>query len=228
MAVKKTNRTIGKHETRLKYSDETETDNPKGQQTSADNKPDKPLIICMTVITERYNKQNVTHILADGSLTPTLVSSKQTYLFSSSFSSLLSYAVSLCAAIRCFLRPNLQTDDNEHKPDPEADVSSTAPTPTLVYSSDLELAGAQAECAICLSEFEPGETIHVLEKCHHGFHVKCIHKWLSSHLLSYLPDFYLLTEQLRVYTINGSSFNKPEQCLAFLIFLLSKRIATLC
>lgn len=46
MAVKKTNRTIGKHETRLKYSDETETDNPKGQQTSADNKHDKPLIIC--------------------------------------------------------------------------------------------------------------------------------------------------------------------------------------
>ncbi|CAN7026782.1 RING-H2 finger protein ATL79 [Brassica rapa] len=89
--------------------------------------------------------------------------------------------LSLCAAIRCFLRPNLQTDDNEHKPDPEEDFSSTVPTPTLVYSSDLELAGAQAECAICLSEFEPGESIHVLEKCHHGFHVKCIHKWLSSH-----------------------------------------------
>ncbi|KAL0889386.1 hypothetical protein Bca101_013369 [Brassica carinata] len=96
------------------------------------------------------------------------------------FVSALICGLSLCTAIRCFLRPNLQTDDNEHKPDPEADVSSTAPTPTLVYSSDLELAGAQAECAICLSEFEQGESIHVLEKCHHGFHVKCIHKWLSS------------------------------------------------
>nr|ABD64960.1 zinc finger, C3HC4 type (RING finger) containing protein [Brassica oleracea] len=96
------------------------------------------------------------------------------------FVSALICGLSLCAAIRCFLRPNLQTDDNEHKPDPEEDVSSTVPTPTLVYSSDLELAGAQAECAICLSEFEPGESIHVLEKCHHGFHIKCIHKWLSS------------------------------------------------
>ncbi|ESQ39911.1 hypothetical protein EUTSA_v10001049mg [Eutrema salsugineum] len=89
-------------------------------------------------------------------------------------------ALSLYAAIRCFLRPTLETDDEDHKPDPEADVSSTIPTPTLVYSSDLELAGAEAECAICLSEFEQGESIQVLEKCHHGFHVKCINKWLSS------------------------------------------------
>ncbi|CAA7040503.1 unnamed protein product [Microthlaspi erraticum] len=95
------------------------------------------------------------------------------------FSSLIC-ALSLYTAIRCFLRPALETDDGQHKPDPEADVTSATPTPTLVYSSDLELAGAEAECAICLSEFEQGESIQVLEKCHHGFHVKCIHKWLSS------------------------------------------------
>ncbi|XP_010494998.1 PREDICTED: RING-H2 finger protein ATL79-like [Camelina sativa] len=89
-------------------------------------------------------------------------------------------ALSLYAAIRCFLRPTLETNE-DHKPDdPEAAASSAAPTPTLVYSSDLELAGAEAECAICLSEFEQGESIQVLEKCQHGFHVKCIHKWLSS------------------------------------------------
>ncbi|KAF2561837.1 hypothetical protein F2Q70_00018046, partial [Brassica cretica] len=67
-------------------------------------------------------------------------------------------ALSLCAAIRCFLRPTTpETDDNDHKSDLEADSSFTIPTPTLVYSSDLELAGAEAECAICLSEFEQGE-----------------------------------------------------------------------
>lgn len=88
-------------------------------------------------------------------------------------------ALSLYAAIRCFLRPTLETND-DNKPDPEAAASSAAPTPTLVYTSDLELAGAEAECAICLSEFEQGESIQVLEKCQHGFHVKCIHKWLST------------------------------------------------
>ncbi|KAF8117119.1 hypothetical protein N665_0012s0124 [Sinapis alba] len=90
-------------------------------------------------------------------------------------------ALSLYASIRCFLRSTPEIDANDHKPDAEADGSFTIPTPTLVYSSDLELAGAQAECAICLSEFEQGESIQVLEKCHHGFHVKCIHKWLCSH-----------------------------------------------
>lgn len=44
----------------------------------------------------------------------------------------------------------------------------------------MELAGAEAECAICLSEFEEGEKIRVLENCKHGFHVQCIEKWLVS------------------------------------------------
>ncbi|KAL1214026.1 RING-H2 finger protein ATL79 [Cardamine amara subsp. amara] len=89
-------------------------------------------------------------------------------------------ALSLYVAIRCFLRPTLETND-DNKPDLEAAASSTVTTPTLVYTSDLELAGAEAECAICLSEFEQGENIQVLEKCRHGFHVKCILKWLTSH-----------------------------------------------
>ncbi|CAN8245686.1 unnamed protein product [Cochlearia groenlandica] len=91
-------------------------------------------------------------------------------------------ALSLYVAIRCFLRPNMEAEeDQDHKPDPEVACSSTTPSHTLVYSTELELAGgAEAECAICLSEFEQGESIQVLEKCHHGFHVKCIHKWLSS------------------------------------------------
>ncbi|KAG2283223.1 hypothetical protein Bca52824_054443 [Brassica carinata] len=101
----------------------------------------------------------------------------------------LSSASSECNSNSCRWKPysnstdfqaNASTDDNDHKSDLEADSSFTIPTPTLVYSSDLELAGAEAECAICLSEFEQGESIQVLEKCHHGFHVKCIHKWLSS------------------------------------------------
>ncbi|KAI3955598.1 hypothetical protein MKW92_044915 [Papaver armeniacum] len=37
------------------------------------------------------------------------------------------------------------------------------------------------ECVICISEFSPGEKIRILPKCNHGFHTKCIDKWLSSH-----------------------------------------------
>ncbi|OMP11498.1 Zinc finger, RING-type [Corchorus capsularis] len=37
------------------------------------------------------------------------------------------------------------------------------------------------ECPICLGEFMDGEKVRVLPKCNHGFHVRCIDKWLVSH-----------------------------------------------
>lgn len=37
------------------------------------------------------------------------------------------------------------------------------------------------ECAVCLSEFESGETGRVLPKCKHAFHTDCIDMWFHSH-----------------------------------------------
>ena len=53
--------------------------------------------------------------------------------------------------------------------------------PTVIYSAELKLPGLDAECAICLSEFTAGDRVRLLPKCNHGFHVRCIDKWLSSH-----------------------------------------------
>ncbi|XP_074373902.1 RING-H2 finger protein ATL78-like [Apium graveolens] len=53
--------------------------------------------------------------------------------------------------------------------------------PIVNYSADLKLPGLDAECVICLSEFAPGERVKILPKCNHGFHVKCIDSWLTSH-----------------------------------------------
>ncbi|KAH7680837.1 E3 ubiquitin-protein ligase ATL10/75/76/77/78 protein [Dioscorea alata] len=50
--------------------------------------------------------------------------------------------------------------------------------PVLVFSDLVELPGGNAECAICLSELVAGERVRVLPKCNHGFHVKCIDRWL--------------------------------------------------
>ena len=53
--------------------------------------------------------------------------------------------------------------------------------PTVSYSAELNLPGLDTECVICLSDFTAGERVRLLPKCHHGFHVRCIDKWLSTH-----------------------------------------------
>lgn len=51
--------------------------------------------------------------------------------------------------------------------------------PVAVYGSEMKISAT--ECPICLGEFVEGERVRVLPKCNHGFHVKCIDRWLLSH-----------------------------------------------
>lgn len=37
------------------------------------------------------------------------------------------------------------------------------------------------ECSVCLSEFQENETLRLLPKCNHAFHLPCIDTWLTSH-----------------------------------------------
>lgn len=37
------------------------------------------------------------------------------------------------------------------------------------------------DCAVCLSEFEEDESLRLLPKCNHAFHLPCIDTWLKSH-----------------------------------------------
>ncbi|KAL5563334.1 hypothetical protein UlMin_033081 [Ulmus minor] len=37
------------------------------------------------------------------------------------------------------------------------------------------------ECSVCLSEFQEDESLRLLPKCSHAFHISCIDTWLRSH-----------------------------------------------
>lgn len=37
------------------------------------------------------------------------------------------------------------------------------------------------DCSVCLSEFQEDESLRLLPKCNHAFHVPCIDTWLKSH-----------------------------------------------
>ncbi|KAJ8772237.1 hypothetical protein K2173_027414 [Erythroxylum novogranatense] len=37
------------------------------------------------------------------------------------------------------------------------------------------------DCSVCLSEFQQDETLRLLPKCSHAFHISCIDTWLRSH-----------------------------------------------
>ncbi|PQQ13935.1 RING-H2 finger protein ATL80 [Prunus yedoensis var. nudiflora] len=51
--------------------------------------------------------------------------------------------------------------------------------PKLTYTADST--SKFTECAICLTEFAPGDEIRELPQCGHRFHVACIDVWLRSH-----------------------------------------------
>lgn len=52
--------------------------------------------------------------------------------------------------------------------------------PIIIYSPDQKLNGSGSECAICISDLVIGERVRVLPKCGHGFHVRCIDRWLMA------------------------------------------------
>ncbi|KAF8033421.1 hypothetical protein BT93_D2128 [Corymbia citriodora subsp. variegata] len=100
-------------------------------------------------------------------------------------------ALALNTAIRCFLRggggdarrpaahrPRRQ----QEQPEPKLGDSDLIAAPAATYAPGVtKLAGTEAECAICLTEFVEGDGIRILATCSHGFHEECIERWLRSH-----------------------------------------------
>lgn len=59
------------------------------------------------------------------------------------------------------------------------------------------------DCSVCLSEFEENESLRLLPKCSHAFHVQCIDTWLKSH--SNCPIC-----RANIACVNASSASSPQ------------------
>ncbi|KAL3841258.1 hypothetical protein ACJIZ3_025849 [Penstemon smallii] len=92
-------------------------------------------------------------------------------------------ALAFNSAIRYIIRMRCRRRQLGQNAEDQKSELEEAEFPTLIYSEEelKNLKGADAECIICLSDFEIGERIRILEKCNHGFHLMCIQKWLVSH-----------------------------------------------
>lgn len=91
-------------------------------------------------------------------------------------------AIRYVVRLHCNRRRRRGGDAENQKPGRDgAAAEEAAEIPALTYAEGMQLAGAETECIICLSDFAVGEKIRVLDKCNHGFHLHCIQKWLISH-----------------------------------------------
>ncbi|CBI25365.3 hypothetical protein VitviT2T_019087 [Vitis vinifera] len=84
-------------------------------------------------------------------------------------------------ALRCSRRLAFETADETAARLAATGLKKSAlrQIPVAVYGSGTNIPAT--DCPICLGEFEQGDKVRVLPKCHHGFHMKCIDTWLVSH-----------------------------------------------
>ncbi|KAJ4714503.1 RING-H2 finger protein [Melia azedarach] len=59
------------------------------------------------------------------------------------------------------------------------------------------------ECSVCLSEFQEDETLRLLPKCSHAFHISCIDTWLSSNALDSRNDIEITVVNSENYSGDG-------------------------
>ncbi|KAF9613375.1 hypothetical protein IFM89_007453 [Coptis chinensis] len=71
------------------------------------------------------------------------------------------------------------------------------------------------ECAVCLSKFEEIETLRLLPKCKHAFHVNCVDQWLENHSSCPLCRLKVDVEDLTVFAYSSSMrFSRTQSNLS--------------
>ncbi|KAJ8769665.1 hypothetical protein K2173_005268 [Erythroxylum novogranatense] len=71
------------------------------------------------------------------------------------------------------------------------------------------------DCSVCLNEFEEDESLRLLPKCNHAFHLPCIDTWLRSHKNCPLCRAPILCENFDGQAVSlvpmGADLSSPEE-----------------
>ncbi|XP_009623345.3 RING-H2 finger protein ATL78-like [Nicotiana tomentosiformis] len=129
-------------------------------------------------------------------------------------------SLALNSIIKCALRCSNLVSASSNYRNPSASLANTGikkkalkTLPVITYTTELKYPGLDTdECVICLSEFAAGEKVRVLPKCSHGFHVRCIDKWLNSH--SSCPTCRHCLIETCQKIVNGGSSSSTTRSIA--------------
>eukprot|EP01018_Ginkgo_biloba_P028867 Gb_20666 [translate_table: standard] len=89
--------------------------------------------------------------------------------------------VGLFSMVRCTMRCRLGRMGSPQVANSGMKKKALRALPSINYGKDPRLPDSATDCPICLGEFVEGETVRVLPKCKHCFHLQCIDTWFKSH-----------------------------------------------
>ncbi|MCL7033448.1 hypothetical protein MKW94_025830, partial [Papaver nudicaule] len=91
----------------------------------------------------------------------------------------------ICGRIRAAdSRPVFEMDPRTDLEQPEHRITGLEPVvvaslPTMKFNRNDYKSADDAQCSICLGDYEEKEILRVMPKCNHDFHLSCIDVWLE-------------------------------------------------
>ncbi|KAJ6675435.1 hypothetical protein OIU85_011579 [Salix viminalis] len=92
----------------------------------------------------------------------------------------------ICGRLRAESSQMFEIESRIDIEQPEHGINGLEPVlvaaiPTLRFTREAFSSADDAQCSICLGEYQEKEVLRIMPKCGHNFHLSCIDVWLRKH-----------------------------------------------